>query len=407
MNSLLSRLFLENMMKMHSSCKTRTSVLWIEKTLHFLANSPSHSKWGRCWYDYLDGVRENALSLPVASKFIGDPALFLGPMAIVLDKYRGENLKGLLLLKYSYAFPLFLCLFDIDKVTQRFNIVLEPSWTGYCDGSILCYAHLSVPVYVQSLEPKDSHFLRAFSKSLIPVGIGANWWIDHRVFTPHATAKDTDLCVIASWAKFKKHKEIFDVVSRVKKNGKILKLLLLGYQIDMTMDDVYRLAKDAGIEQQIEMYEKISPTEVARQISRCKANLVWSKREGVNKAIIEGFFCNVPGILREGFNYGHKYGYINENTGIYSSPGTLTNDIVFMLENYEKFSPRQWVMNNMTSHHAKQKLSEIVYGGTCANESNPNVTKVNSLDGMSYFNTADRDKFSEEYQFLMSCAKYQ
>jgi glycosyltransferase involved in cell wall biosynthesis len=387
-------------------CRSRRWVRIIEFFFRKLIYAHDGSGKKRLWDEFLATVMEKSLALPVAEKFLQDPSEFLGTMAIVLDRFTDHH-KGLLLLKYSYSFPLFLALFDIAKVTERFDIVLEPSWTGYCDGSILSYAGLDTPVYVQSLEPKDSAFLRSVADNLIPVEIGANWWIDHRVFRPYPdVAKDTDICVIASWAKFKRHDEIFHAVAAAKRKGIMIKLLLLGYQIDMTLDDIFKLAKETGIERQIEMYEKLSPPDVAKQICRCKANLVWSKREGVNKAIIEGFLCDVPGILREGFNYGYRYNYMNPETGVYSSTCNLVHCMVRMIGEFKNYHPRQWVLNNMTCQHAVERIAEVrserIPG--FSSEENRCVAKVNALDGMSYFNPSDRNFLDAEYCYLMQCA---
>src|SRR5437879_9782962 len=120
------------------------------------------------------------------------------------------------------------------------------------------------------------------------------------------------------------------------------------------------LARDMYVHKHVEIYEWISPEEVNQQLNRAKVNLVWSRKEGVNRAIIEGMFAGVPCILREGFNYGYHYPYINSQTGCFSSERHLPEQLLWMIRNYHQFSPRQWVMANMTCQHATKIISEAI-----------------------------------------------
>jgi len=75
---------------------------------------------------------------PQTQKFFDDPRKMLGPMAIVL-KPRAQREKGVISILYSYALPLFAKLFDIRRIAEDYFLVLEPSWSGYCNLDKLCY----------------------------------------------------------------------------------------------------------------------------------------------------------------------------------------------------------------------------------------------------------------------------
>jgi glycosyltransferase involved in cell wall biosynthesis len=391
--------------KLHSASRYRLPVLWIEYVLKNILNSQVGGWRWFIWDNYRTKIIQNSKLMPQYIKFTEKPNDFFEAMAIVLRSHTVPQ-KGILLLKYSYSFPLFFAMYDVDLVAERYHIVLEPSWTGYCDGSILCYAGLKNPVFVQSLESKDSALLLNISENLIPVEIGANWWVDHRIFRPRASIKkDSDICVIASWSRFKNHEEIFDAVRLLKKMGNILKLILIGYSVDMTKEDILHLAMHKGIAEQVEIYEGITSDQVAIHLCRCKVNLVWSKREGVNRAIIEGFLCNVPGILREGFNYGTKYKYINDSTGTFSSKDMLVQNLQQLCENYKRYNPRKWVMDNQTCQHAIENLVATI-GSRCGEEKNKCskiLSKVNFLDGMRYFDEKHGSMFDKDYDYLKKC----
>lgn len=396
-------------MKLYNRCNSRRPLIIIELFVKALVNASKKTILGKCWHHYIETIINSSVALDISKVIVNDNERYLTSMAIIL-RSATDNKKGVLLIKYSYAFPLFLYMFDVSKVMSRYHVILEPSWTGYCDGTILCFANMPSKVFVQSLEPKDSDFLLNVTKNIIPIPIGSNWWVDHRVFRPRPDiVKDIDLCVNASWAKFKCHEEIFAAVSKIKQGSRLIKLLLIGYPIgEMTSDDILALAKKYGIEDQVEIQEKIPSEKVAENMARCKANIVWSKKEGVNRSIIEGFLCDVPGILREGFNFGHKYEYINEATGTFASQSNLVEVLVQVIDNYQMYGSRNWVLNHMTCQHASAVLENALIPyerGPIDIASGKIDSKINTLDKMLYFNDCSYQKFKSDYEYMRTCIK--
>ena len=351
---------------------------------------------------------------PVANptfKFLKNPETCLESMAIVLKSPDAAS-KGLVLLAYSYFFPLFLHIFNVPAIQKDYHICLEPSWSGFFTRDILSFTSLEEPVFVQAIEPRDALFIERGTRNLIPVSIAANYWVDYRSFSPlrgsSTRGKDVDIVMVSSWAKFKRHALVFEALKNIKRAGRELKISLVGYPIDLTKDDIWHEAKSRGIENQIEMFENLSPSEVVTQYQRAKLNLLWSKKEGFNRSIIEGMFCNIPCILREGFNYGHKYHYINRKTGQFVSEGNLETAIIHMVDNFDRFSPREYVENTMTWERAVDILHKKICAVTKRNGENFSgeiVGKINNLNGMSYWNPADSIKFSKDYEHLMTHVK--
>src|SRR5581483_101985 len=160
------------------------------------------------------GHIEQSVLNPAAVRFLKEPRKFFESMAIVL-KSATEGERGVLLLGYSYVFPFLLKAFDVNKIASRYYLVLEPSWSGYCDPDILCYAAFPHQVFVQSLEPRDSKFLLDATPNLIPVPLAANWWVDHRVFRPlPGVTKDADIVMVAGWGRYKRHFRFFSALAK-------------------------------------------------------------------------------------------------------------------------------------------------------------------------------------------------
>jgi glycosyltransferase involved in cell wall biosynthesis len=289
-------------------------------------------------------------------------------------------------------------------VSRRYHIVLEPGWSGYCTLDILCYTLLKSPVFVQAFEPRDDAFIRSTHSNLIPVPLATNWWVDNRILRPlPGVEKDADIVVVASWAGFKRHERILSALARLRRMGESPRVILIGYPVDRTARDIGRLAEYYCVRDQVEIYDRIPLDQVNYHLNRSKINLIWSRKEGVNRAMIEGMFAGVPCIVREGFNFGYRYPYINEATGCYSSEGDLPEKLLWMIENYRRFEPRDWVMANMTCQRSTEILDEAIR--RVATEAGERWTeslavKTAGLDGLKYWNADDERKFAADYEFL-------
>jgi hypothetical protein len=119
-------------------------------------------------------------------------------------------------------------------------------------------------------------------------------------------------------------------------------------------------------------------------------------------------FAGVPCLLREGFNYGYHYPYINPQTGCFATEKQLPERLSWMIGNHRRFSPSDWVLHNMSC----QKATEIIEGAvgkvaTSAGErwSGGLAVKVCYVDGMQYWNEGDRERFRQDYDFLRSAMR--
>ena len=359
----------------------------------------------------LEVYRNHVASLqPIDStaKYFRHPEKLLGPLAIVLKPCR-DGEKGVIVLQYSHIFPLFAKLFDLRAVAERYYIVLEPSWSGYCDLDVICYLQYPFSVFVEAYEPRDAHFLDTTASNLTPVPLAANWWVDHRIFHPvQGATKDVDLIMVAGWAAYKRHSRFFGALATLRRRGVKPKVVLIGYGLGLSKTDIVGEAQAHGIADQIEVYEGLTQQEVNHHLNRAKVQVLWSRKEGVNRAIIEGMFAGVPCILREGFNYGYRYPYINDATGCFSSEQDLPDTLVRMIDSYETFAPREWVMNYMSCGRAAAILGESI--GRVARAAGERWTgelavKVNGLHNVYYWDQEDRTRFAADYAFLAGAAR--
>ena len=190
----------------------------VERLLHSasLQSKSGHGNpLGPVYEAFIAGTRP----MPGTIKFHATPEKMCGSSAMVL-KSAGPNERGVLLLNYSYIYPLFAMKFDVRRIMERYYLVLEPSWSGYCDLNILSYSNWHHPVFVESIEPRDTRLLNFIESDLVPVPVAGNWWVDHRVFRPlPGVGKDIDVCMVAGWASYKRHSKFFAALSKLRKQG--------------------------------------------------------------------------------------------------------------------------------------------------------------------------------------------
>nr|WP_136251730.1 glycosyltransferase [Ningiella ruwaisensis] len=339
-------------------------------------------------------------------KFFDDPLDMLDGVVTVLQAPANGN-KGVLIIKYSYYFPLFIRLYNVKAVAENYHIILEPSWAGFCDLNLLSYLQFPFPVFVQAYEKRDKQFLEALNSNLIPLDVGPSWFINHENFNlpTENSVRDIDIIMVAAWARYKRHKEFFNAIKNLKAQMPELKIFLIGYPVDMTKSQVLDIAKQAGFEHNVTILEWITPEEVADHQRRAKVNVLWSKFEGNNRAIIEGMFSNTPVVLRRGHNYGEHYDFINEQTGCFADEANLSQTLLSMIQSQEKFEPRNYVMEHRNCIRAAKIMGDTIER---VEHSRGNsgfkadlVVKVNELHGMKYLNQS-ADFFKDCYDELAS-----
>ncbi len=346
---------------------------------------------------------ERLAPTPMTARFWKDPTKILGTFAQVLKSPRLEE-KGVLVLQYSAIFPLFLRHFDIHRVASRYHVVLEPDWSGTCDINILSYCRFPFPVFVQAFEPRDAQFVDCINSNLIVVPTSMNWWIDHRRFRPlPGTVKDFDVVMNSCWGNYKRHFQFFRALARLKRAGHRLRVLLLGYPGNLTKHDIFRHAELCDVADQVHIEERVPYDDVNDWMNRAKVHVLWSRKEGVNRAIIEGMLAGVPCIVHEGFNYGYSYPYINPQTGCFASERDLPAKLLAMIQNSDQLTPRDWVLANMSCQRATEILNEVI-GKAASRLGEPwrggVAVKVNRMSATEYWDQENTRSFEPDYEFL-------
>ena len=385
----------------HRTNGSRRVCAIVERILSQVAgpNSPLKSRVNDAYDTFL-------ASVSIAERH-ESPLKLIGTRLLVV-KSPAANERGVIVIDYTYAFAIFAHACDLSTLARKYYLVLEPSWVGYCTPEILVYSRLGEPVFVQANEIPDIKLLEGVSPNFTPVPMASNWWIDHRLIWPAAVErKDFDISIVSSWMAFKRHARVFAALASLRRRGKKLRALLVGYPIagGLTRDDIYRQAQYFGVSDQIEILEDIPADQVADELSRSKCHVVWSRREGSNKAVIEAMLADVPSILRSGFNFGQHYPYINSQTGCFADEHSLPDKLLYMTGHYTDFNPRSWIMQHMTPQIATAILNDTIKRVAIANGelwTTDLVVRTKQLQRASYWNLADEPRFASVHAFVRS-----
>jgi len=349
-------------------------------------------------------------NLPILSntaKFFERPEEMLNGIITVL-KNPSESEKGALIINYSYYFPLFLRFFEVEKIAESYNIILEPSWAGFCEENILSYSLVEAPIFLQVYEKRDKRFIERLDSNIIPIEVGPSWFINHNNFVaPTSGQRDIDILMVAAWAKFKRHSAFFKALTPLISSKPDLKVVLVGYPVDMTKEQILQLAELHGIVNNIEIHEWITPQEVSELQKRAKVNVLWSKFEGNNRAIIEGMFCGTPVIMRKGHNYGEHYDFINPQTGYFADEDNLKDTYEKIVANAANMDPRGYVMQNRNCIIGTAIMGDVIKEYEIS-QNRPWTSeldvKVNDLHGMAYLNKDTAD-YQDSYRQISSLLK--
>jgi glycosyltransferase involved in cell wall biosynthesis len=254
---------------------------------------------------------------------------------------RGKE-KGVLLMKYSDTAAKVMLRYDLNKIMQDYYLVIEPSFSGYCTAEVLSLMELKgTKSLIQCPHKTDYDFIMRAGRSLVPVETGSNSWVDDRVFTDLSLPKEYDCIMVALWGDIKRHYLLFEAMKKI--NDPSYRVCLIGGPWGRLQKDIEELAEYYGVRDRIDFFEKLPPAEVNRLLNKSKVNALLSLKEGANKAIVEGFFANVPALAMEE-NLAIGTSYINEFTGRLTSREKLAETLLWFCDNYTSFQHRKWAL---------------------------------------------------------------
>jgi glycosyltransferase involved in cell wall biosynthesis len=259
------------------------------------------------------------------------------------DPATGE--LGVIILKYGQSFGRFVAVYDIERVLERYQIVLEPSWVGYRDPVFYLYFDRARHVVIQAHISEDFQTILDLHSNLVPVPFCSGNWVSDEHFHPlPGLEKDYLVVLVANWAPHKRHQLLLDALGRVEDRSARIALVgypWKGYERERIEHEVRR----RGLERRVDLYQRISRKEVNRVLNRSHANLLLSRKEGSSKIFYESLAAGTPCIVisdHEGIDPSH----VNDRTGIRASANELAGALEMMRREGHTFDPHAWWREN-------------------------------------------------------------
>lgn len=275
--------------------------------------------------------------------------------------------RGVIYIAFEYNLYRLLAGLEVPAHFQsRYDIVVGTSWspTSY---PLLALALQTLPgtLYVEASNPSEIPKLESFHSRVHCVSTMPCGWLNPDLFFPKPHGERFyDLLMVANWAPFKRHFELFTSLAKLPPG---LKVALIGQkEAGWTQDAIRSLANALGARQKIDIFESIPVSQVRELQCNSKAALLMSRREGSCVAAVEALFANTPLGIRRDAHVG-SLAYVNEQTGRRLNPARgMHHEIAALLESAPALSPRDWALQHVSCHQSHRQLNSQLRAHTMA-----------------------------------------
>lgn len=279
---------------------------------------------------------------------------------IILKAPQPHGEKGVMLVMFEYNWLRLLAnVKDLGYLSERFDIVLSTSWSP-TDYALLALALQSLrgTIFVQACNYTEIPWIEEFSPRLKCLPCIACDWINPNCYQPKPCAqRQTDILMVANWAPFKRHWQLFDALRRMSRH---LRITLIGQEEGRhTLAMLRDQAALFGVKQDINFVEDITIDDVTRYQCDSKVSLILSRREGCCVAAVESLFADSPLGMMCDAHVGPK-AYVNSQTGMLLSPHRMDMQLQRFLENAEGFRARAWATENISCHKSIVKVNAFL-----------------------------------------------
>jgi len=266
---------------------------------------------------------------------------------------------GVVILKYTEAFGRFAALYDLPRVFEHYQVVLEPSWIGYHDPTFRLFYASERKVVVEAQFPADEETLLAGRSNLVPVPYGAGHWVNPEHFFPiPGVKKDYVAVLIANWAPHKRHHLLLDALARIRDPE--ARIALVGYPWKTYgRERLEAEVKRRGLEKRVDFFQRINRKEVNEVFNRSHANLLASRKEGASKILYEGLAAGTPCIVMDDHE-GCRPTDVNDRTGLRASAAGLSAALEHLREQGHTFDAHEWWKENAAPDVTTQRLEDTL-----------------------------------------------
>jgi len=273
----------------------------------------------------------------------------------------GRLEKGVLVLKNSDRFGHFRNALNVTRFLKQYELVLEPSWSGYADPRILGFAAYRETIFAMASCDMDFEFLKRMNTHILPLRMGASDWANPGVFRPlENRTKRFDAVFIARWVVMKRHHLLLKAIRCLNDPSYRLAIAAPTDWADPGLrDSVLAEIDRMGMANRVALFEDLNHEQLNEVYNESKVNILLSRQEGANRALREGFFAGIPGLVLSDF-IGLSEGHINAKTGLIVAEHELAGALAYFRDSYQDFNPRSWALANVSPEVSTARLNEAL-----------------------------------------------
>lgn len=279
---------------------------------------------------------------------------------VVLKEPSTDGEKGVILLTFEYNWlKLLEGIRDFRWLDEHFDFILSTSWSPSDYGVLgLALSRIRGTIFVQACNYGEIARFERFSPRVKCLRTLPCDWINPAFYRPKPhTQRATDILVVANWAPFKRHWQLFEALRSLPRH---LRVTLIGQpEGEHTLEGVRRLATFFSVKQDLEFLQSVPIDEVTRRQCDSKISLILSRREGCCVAAVEALFADAPLGMMHDAHVGPR-AYINEHTGRMLRPGGLAYQLEEFLERAASYQPRAWAMRHVSCYQSIERLNALL-----------------------------------------------
>lgn len=298
----------------------------------------------------------------LVSKVADDPKM---PKAILLKPWISERERGVIFSGFeTNTAKLFRHLSPdaLDEFSSKYTLIVAPTASPY---SLLGYLVPFVwksPVYSMISHAEELEDIRKMSPNYRTVELYASNWVEPNKFEPLPfEQRDIDIIMVASFGKVKRHHVLFEALATMPRK---VNVTIVGQDQDgRTAEDIVRLAKAYGVDDQIRIVSNATYPVVSATLARAKISVLFSVNEGSSVIVTESLFAGTPMGLLERAHIGSRV-FINEQTGRLFKERNLGQQLLEFLDSAPRMTPREWaVQNGLDCYSSGQRLNAALKTG--------------------------------------------
>lgn len=260
----------------------------------------------------------------------------------------------------------------IEKLEQHYRFILAPTWSPpHSPIGYLFPRMFSSPVFSTLSNVRDLEIMPRLSDNYRMLPLYASSWVNPAMFNPLPMAeRDIDVIVLSNFAKYKRHHSLFRALAKMPE-AKRPRVMLVGQPDGQRTGEVLLgEAAHFGVRDCIELRQSVSDSEVCELLCRSRCALITSRREGSCVAVVEAMMAGAPVGLLEGAAIGSA-AFLNEHTGRWLNEKHLAQDLLQLIEDAPKFSPREWVLQQGLDCRSSTQVANDILREEALNKGEP------------------------------------